>query len=212
MADIIVLGWPKRTGFIDKLIGEKVDSILSNTDKTTFICHLEKPLVLHKRIVIAAPPLTEHEKGFELWFSKIAKLAQELSIPIRLYCNELTEKSIGKITKKLKLSASITVGHFSDWEDFLILARNIHVDDLFILVSARKGAASYMAVLENLPTKLEKHFSANSRLVIYPQQFNQNYGSERYDDITAEPLNKGIETIQKIGKGIGSIFKKGNNE
>jgi nucleotide-binding universal stress UspA family protein len=212
MADIIVLGWPKRTGFIDKLIGEKVDSILSNTDKTTFICHLEKPLVLHKRIVIAAPPLTEHEKGFELWFSKIAKLAQELSIPIQLYCNELTEKSIGKITKKLKLSASITVGHFSDWEDFLILARNIHVDDLFILVSARKGAASYMAVLENLPTKLEKHFSANSRLVIYPQQFNQNYGSERYDDITAEPLNKGIETIQKIGKGIGSIFKKGNNE
>jgi hypothetical protein len=86
------------------------------------------------------------------------------------------------------------------------------VDDLFILVSARKGAASYMAVIENLPTKLEKHFPSNSKLVIYPQQFNQNYGNERYDDITAEPLNKGIETIQKIGKGIGSIFKKGNNE
>src|SRR5690606_23083346 len=46
MADIIVLGWPQRAGFIDKLIGEKVESILSNTDKTTFICHLIKPMVL----------------------------------------------------------------------------------------------------------------------------------------------------------------------
>jgi Kef-type K+ transport system membrane component KefB len=213
IADIIVLGWPKRTGFIDKLIGEKVDNILSNTDKTTFICHLEKPLVLHKRIVIAAPPLAEHENGFELWFSKIAKLAQELSIPIQLFCNELTEKSIGRAVKKSKLSASITVSHFSDWQDFLILARNIHEDDLFVLASARKGATSYMAVLENLPTKLEKHFPSNSRLVIYPQQFIQNYGSERYDDINAEPLNKGIETMKKIRKGIGNIFKKkGRNE
>src|SRR5690606_20328370 len=25
MADIIVLGWPQRTGFFDKLIGEKID-------------------------------------------------------------------------------------------------------------------------------------------------------------------------------------------
>jgi hypothetical protein len=68
-------------------------------------------------------------------------------------------------------------------------------------------------VLENLPTKLEKHFPSNSRLVIYPQQFIQNYGSERYDDINAEPLNKGIETMKKIRRGIGNIFKKkGHNE
>lgn len=42
MADMIVLGWPHRAGFIDKLIGEKVDSIINNTTKTTFICHFEK--------------------------------------------------------------------------------------------------------------------------------------------------------------------------
>src|SRR5690554_93444 len=54
-ADIIILGWPERAGFIDKLIGEKMNSILSNTTKTTFICHIEKPLAVHKRIVVAAP-------------------------------------------------------------------------------------------------------------------------------------------------------------
>ncbi len=212
MADIIVLGWPQRSGFFDKLIGEKVDSILSNTDKTTFICHLEKPLVLHKRIVIVSPPLTEHENGFDLWLNKIAKLAQELSIPIVLYCNESTEKSVQKVFKKAKLTASITVSPFTDWDDFLVLSRHIHADDLFVLVSARKGSTSYIGILENLPTKLEKHFTANSRFVIYPQRDTDDLSSEQYDDISTEQLNKGIEAVQKIGKGIGSFFKKKDNE
>jgi Kef-type K+ transport system membrane component KefB len=212
MADIIILGWPQRTGFIDKLIGEKVDGILSNTDKTTFICHLEKPLVLHKRIVIVAPPLTEHENGFDLWLGKTAKFAQELSIPIILYCNEATEKAVQKSFKKAKLTPSITINSFTDWDDFFVLSRHIHKDDLFILVSARKGATSYISVLENLPTKLEKHFTTNSRLVIYPQQFTDNLSSEQYADISTEPLNKGIEAVQKIGKEIGSFFKNKNNE
>ncbi len=207
MADVIILGWPRRKGFINKLIGEKVDSILNNTDKTLFICHLEKPLVLHKRIIVAAPPLTEHEHGFDLWATKIAKLAQELSIPIIMYCNEATEKAIQKLFKKSKLTATILMKPFSDWEDFLILSRNILVDDLFVLVSARKRATSYLPIMENLPAKLEKHFPTNSRFLIYPQEYADSLSNEHYNDITAEPLNKSIEAVQKISKGIGSIFK-----
>ncbi len=211
MADIIVLGWPQRTGFIDKLIGEKVDSILSNTDKTIFICHLEKPLVLHKRIVVAAPPLTEHENGFGLWVTKIAKLAQELSIPILLHCNEATGKAVDKLFKKAKLTASITAKTFSEWEDSLVFSKDVKSEDLFVLVSARKGATSYLGVLDNLPVKLEKHFAANSRFVIYPQQYVDNISNEQYNNISSEPLNMGIEAVQNIGKSIGSIFKKNDN-
>lgn len=208
MADIIVLGWPQRSGFIDKLVGEKVDSILNNISKTIFICHLEKPLVLHKKIVIAAPPLAEHENGFSLWFTKMVKLAKELSIPIQLHCNEATQNAVERLLKSAKLTASLTIRPFTDWEDFLVLSRDIKKDDLFVLVSARRGAASYMGVLENLPSKLEKHFADNSRFVIYPQQYTDNLSYEYHNDISTEPLNKGIEAVQKIGKGIGSIFRK----
>ena len=69
-----------------------------------------------------------------------------------------------------------------------------------------------MAALENLPSKLEKHFLSHNRIVIYPQQFKHNHAIEYYEDITAEPLNKGIETIQKIGKSIGNLFKKDDSE
>ncbi|NUM41547.1 MAG: universal stress protein, partial [Leptospiraceae bacterium] len=211
MADIIVLGWPKKTGFIDKLIGEKVDSILTNTDKNTFICHLVKPLILHKRIVIASPPFSEREKGFENWLLKIAKLAQELSLPISLYCNELTGKAFEDRFKKFKFASAVSINQFSEWEDFLVLARNIHENDLFVLVSARKSAPSYMSVLENLPIKIEKHFKANSKLLIYPEQYNPD-GLQQGYDIATEPLNMGIETIQKITKGIGNLFRSKKND
>ncbi|HEY9221142.1 MAG TPA: cation:proton antiporter [Lutibacter sp.] len=213
MADIIILGWPQRSGLMDKLIGEKVDSILNNTDKTTFICHFEKPLVLHKRVAIVIPPLGEHENGFEQWYTKMSKLAQELSIPILLCCNETTRNSVNKLMKKARLTASIVPYLFEDWDDFFVLSKVINPDDLIVLVCARKGAASHMNVLENLPSKLEKHFEKNSRIVIYPQQFSMAYSMERYEDnITPEPLRKGIEAAQKIGRGIGSIFKKDDQE
>jgi hypothetical protein len=207
MADIVILGWPKRAGFIEKLIGEKFRGILSNTDKTTFICSLEKPLVSHKRILVAAPPLAEHEKGFDIWLKKIAKFAIELSVPIVVFCDKATENAVRKSVKKAKLNASITINQFVDWEDFLVLSRHIHEDDLFILVSARKGATSYIGALEQLPTKIEKYFATNNRIIVYPQRLANDVTTQHYADITSEPLNKGFDAVQKIGKGIGSLFK-----
>lgn len=211
MANIIVLGWPARTGLLDKLIGEKTESILDNTDKTVFICDLVKPLILHKRIFVVVPPLAEHENGFNLWIVKIAKLAQELSIPLSLNCNTTTRKAVDKFLEQARLSVNMTISFFDDWEDFLVISREINEEDLFVLVSARKGSASYINVLEKLPSKLEKHFSLNSKFVIYPQQFDNSYATQRYEDISSQPLNIGIETIQKLGKDIGNIFKKENN-
>ena len=212
MADIIVLGWPQRSGFLDKLFGVKIESILNNTDKTTLICFLEKPLELHKRIVLAVPPLAEHENGFGLWLTKFAKLAHELSIPIHAHCNEATEKSMKKFLNKQKLSASLNVSLFNDWDDFLVLARNIHADDFIVLVSARRGATSYTSILDGLPLKIEKHFSDNSRVIIYPQQYDGNINLENYSEVSTETLNRGIEVVQKIGKEIGSMLKKKNQE
>lgn len=181
MADIIVLGWPQRSGFIDKLLGEKVDSILNNTGKTVFICHVEYPLFMHKRIIMAVPPLAELENGFGLWFAKMAQLASELRIPIQFYCNDETKKAGERLFRKLKNKAFICFQSFALWEDFLILAREIHNDDLIVLVSARKSATSYMGFLEKLPSKLEKYFPANSMLVIYPQQYDDGSMTGKYE-------------------------------
>ncbi|MCC6541597.1 MAG: cation:proton antiporter [Flavobacteriales bacterium] len=208
MSDLIVIGWTQRAGILDKLFGEEMDHLLSHTNKTVFVCHFEKPLAIHKRMVVITPPLAEFEYGFHQWFNTLAKLAQELSIPIQLYCNEATENAVKRTMAKAKLTASLTTKSFVDWEDILVLARDIQPDDILVCVSARKGATSYMGPMENLPSKLERYFASNSRVIIYPQQFDNHLSGDQYEDISTESLSKGIEVAQRISKGIGSIFKR----
>lgn len=202
IADIIILTWPNKRALIEKL-----ENLLSKVNKTLFFCDFEKPLVLHKRIFLVVPPLAEHETGFDFWFNKVARLAQELSIPIQLYCNAATGKSIETYYRKSRFTATLHFNHFDDWDDVLILSRFIDENDLFILASSRRNGISHMYFLDSLPNKLQKYLPLNSKIIIYPQQNVQDYDSTNYE-APVETLSKGLETIQWIGKGIGNIFKK----
>ncbi|MCC6317598.1 MAG: cation:proton antiporter [Gemmatimonadaceae bacterium] len=209
MVDLIVLRWPKRTGFLDRLLGEtKLGAILQNVDKAVFVAHIAEPLVTHKRLVCVVPPLAEYEQGFEQWTGKLWKLAQELSLPVVVHCNAATGEAVTKAMERARSTVALGVIPFEDWEDFLILARDVRPSDLLVLVSARKGSTSYLGVLDNLPAKLEKYFASNNRVVIYPHQPIGRHGIEDYSDFNAEPLQMGIDAVQRIGKTIGSVFRK----
>jgi len=80
---------------------------------------------------------------------------------------------------------------------------------MLLIITARKGSVSFLNVMENWPSRLEKHFEHNSKIMVYPRQHSFNYVSEQYEDITGGPILKGIETI---GKGIESIFNLGKND
>lgn len=205
MADIILVGWPQKTGFLNKLLGEKMDSIIHTVDKCLFIGHFEKPLVSNKRIIIITPPLAQYENGFTLWLTKIAQLARELSLPVIHYGAKKTYQAIQDKGQQLNLNIAVIFREFNDWEDFLILSKDIHADDLIVLVSSRKGAISYINVFDNISVKLEKYFEQNSKLMIYPAQYESTDFTDNFDEVPTGPLTKGLETI---GRGIGQIFKK----
>jgi Kef-type K+ transport system membrane component KefB len=170
LSNIIILGWPGKAGILDKLIGEKISSIISNVDKTVFICHLDKLLINHKRIIVATPPFAEKENGFEIWLQKISKLSQELSIPIVHFGGASTQDSIRDKIKQKHLSTSISFKVLNNLEDLLDSSADIKDDDLLVLVSARKYSVSYLNFLDNIPNKLEKSFTNNNKIVVYPQQ------------------------------------------
>ena len=207
-ADVLIFGWPKKSGFFEKLMGEKIDSIINNIDKNIFISSLEKPLVSCKRIVIVSPELCEKENGFNVWLDKASKLAQELSLPVVHFGNSKTQEAIEKSIHKKGLNISITFKTFQEWEDFLILSKEILNDDLLIVVSARKGSVSYNNELDTIPNKLEKHFDNNNKFIIYPQQNSLVNQDEIFNHINSQKLNKSIEAIGQFSKGLGSILKK----
>lgn len=168
IADLVIFGWPSEKGLTDKLIGKKMERIIAATDKTSFITHFGQPLATHKRIFVIVPELAQEEPGFLLWLKKLEVLSKELSVPMVFNCHETTKKAIAAELKNLKTDTPVNYHIFSDWNDFLILGRDMLEEDIIVLVSAKKGSKSYQNVLSSIPVKLEKYFFNKSRIIIYP--------------------------------------------
>jgi len=208
MAETIMFQWPEGSSLTDRKSDMRLESILEQIEKTVFICHINKPASSYKRIVVVAPPYSEKESDFGLWMAKTIQLASELKIEMVFFSNGTTRGAIANALIVLKNHVSNELRPFDDWDDFLILSRFIREDDVLLFVGARKGSFSYNQQLDSIPAKLEKYFSRNTRILIYPAQISSRSIIDSYGDITHEPLNIGLEAVQKIGKEIGNIFKK----
>lgn len=168
MSDIVILGWPGKVGVLEKLVGDKVDLIIKNMDKNLFICHLEKKMITHKRIVVVSPPLAEKELGFDIWVNKVVQLSKELTLPVLHIGHPETQHLISS-NKKLK--ANFTYKEFVDWSDPLACGDEIKENDIFIFVSAHPGYVSHIPVLDNMPTRIERRFPDVSRIVVFPKRY-----------------------------------------
>lgn len=167
---------------------------------------------MHQRIILISPPLAEKESGFIIWLQKMLLMSYELSLPIVHYGEAKTQEAIKIQMKRKSVKTSITYHQFDDWDDFLILSRRIHSEDIIVLISARRGYVSHMNVLDNLPSKLEKHFEKNSKILIYPQQVTHQNLSEVYDEISSVPISRSIEAFERVGKSLGNLFRKKREE
>jgi hypothetical protein len=76
------------------------------------------------------------------------------------------------------------------------------------MTACRPGTVSYDAQMDVIIQGVEIAFENNDYLLIYPGTINADPSYSNYDDISTTPLAVGVETIQKIGREVGSIFKK----
>ncbi len=210
MADIILLDWFEKTGVVDFILGEKVSAILKSSEKAIFLAKITKPLISHDQIIVLVPALSEMESGFIQLFQKLSKLANELSIPMLVFCNDKTKLYIKSLLFRKRWHATVKFEMFNDWDDFLVLSRFINEKDLLVLLSSRRGAISYFPLVENIPGKIKKHYPDHNFIVCFPKQNNLQEITQmgNVDLTTPGVINTGIETIQKIGKGIGDLLKK----
>ena len=166
MSDIVIMGWPGKVGFLEKLLGDKVDLIIKNMDKNLFMCHVNHKLIDHQRIVVISPPLVEKEDGFALWVDKVAKISSELTIPVIHIGDPETQQIISQDKK----ASNFTFHSFNDWSNPFSFGEVIKKSDLIILISAHQGYVSHIPILDNIPTRLERKYPDNSRIVIFPKQ------------------------------------------
>ncbi|KAA5542996.1 cation:proton antiporter [Adhaeribacter rhizoryzae] len=174
LADSIVLAWPKRASILERYIGDKTETILTHTNKNIFICHLEKPIISLKRIVLVCLPLTELEVGFPVWLGKILKLATELSLPVSCYCNQHTQEAITYILTQSNSTITPEFTQLQKEDAIWSVEKFVQINDLLVVTAARKDALSYQPIVDAIPKWLEKEFSEINKIIIYPKRHDAN--------------------------------------
>ncbi|MFC3197411.1 cation:proton antiporter [Parapedobacter deserti] len=200
-ADGILLGWPSKPGIIEKMVGEKTESILNQTDTNLFMCHVDQPLITQKRIVAFFPPLSESELGFDFCMEKILRLSLELTVAIHYVCAARTETAIADYLKRNKNSTRVFFSYHDEWEDLAELRKFVKENDLIVFVSSRQGEVSYRHSFDGIPKKLGRVYAQHNRILIFPSR-RTGYSLDEYEDVSTAPI------LQRIGRGIGSMFTK----
>ncbi len=208
--DIVVLNDNKNMNLLKRIVGDDREHLLDVCEKTIFFCQLERAFVSYDRIVLICPPYAELESSFSSWCERILRLAKELNITIEIYGTPEMHDAFTRVSKQVKIFAEISFVPLVETEDFFLVNNKGSEEDLVIFVSARSGSVSYYSGVDSFLTKLEKAMPTNDQILIYPSQEIEDNLFIGYDDISTTPILKGVETIQKIGKEVGSIFKKGN--
>jgi hypothetical protein len=192
-------------------LGPITEQILKHTSETVFIYKSVQPFNTLKQIIAAVTPKAELEPGFAHWYAKLATIAKEAGLPLQIYGTKETIKELQELQNTMKPEGKIDFQEFHNWDDFLILSREVRKNDLLVIVSSRKGHDSYQAQLEKLPYYLSTYFMANSFMMLYPQQVERGLkmNDVQYMDGTlAETISEKVASVGKA-KGLWKGLFKG---
>jgi Kef-type K+ transport system membrane component KefB len=208
VTDVVVLNDSRKMNLLKRIVGDDRAHLMDVCDKTIFFCQLDHPSVSYERILVVCPKFAELETSFSLWVERILRLAKQLNLKIELYATHSTYEKWLKVGEANRILVTTKLIEIEEVDDFYLLHSSRSEEDIIIFCGARPGAVSYQQGLDSFPAKLEKGYPDNDLIIIYPSQHSLDniYGS--YDDFDAVAITKGVEAIQKIGKEVGSIFKK----
>jgi len=151
-----------------------LDRIIDETTVQLLICKLNFPVNTIKRLVVAISANAEHEAGFPGWVNTILQLTKEAGARLTIYSTEKTFKALNDYNTNSDAAIEIFFIPFYDWDDFLILTKEIEKNDLFMAVLARQHTLAYHPGMDKIPRYLSRYFKEVSFAVLYPEQIWTN--------------------------------------
>lgn len=196
-------------------IGVTTQRILLKNENTVWIYNCVQPFNTLRKIILAASPDAEAEEGFVHWVNKILLLCRNSGLPLTIYSNSATKQNIRIINENSSKPLNIEFVHLDDWSEFLIICRELNPNDIFLIVSSRKGGLSYDKQLDRLPHYLTKYFQQKSYILLYPQQsitYSKLNDIHQEDNNLIDLLSEGRKIAGRAGSFIGRILLgKGKN-
>jgi nucleotide-binding universal stress UspA family protein len=166
----LIMGLHEVKGITDSFLGKLTEGILANCNVTTLIYKPVQPMATIRRHVVVVPARAEREPGFPFWLIKLWNIGRNTGASLVFYAPGQTLSTLRKIHDKYPVAAEFN--EFDDWDDFLIMARDLKADDNLFVVMSRKNHLSYTRAMERVPVYLNKYFSPYNFILVFPVQLD----------------------------------------
>ncbi len=178
----VVLGMHRKTNVIDSFLGSKIEQLQRLTNRMLIISRCYIPINTVTRIVVYVPPKAEYETGFPRWVKALASLSVELGCRIIFYCDKNIVRLIRGVISRAGIETRDEYYPTDGTDDFILISGKVLDDDLFVTIAARANSVSYSTAMTEMPDFLQRYFSNNNLMIIYPEQFGENANIESFID------------------------------
>ena len=187
----VIIGLHRRARLIDSFFGDKIESLLRQTNRMVVIVRSFIPVNTVTRIVVAVPRRARFETGFRRWVDALACLTRQVGCRIIFKCDEETWPWINTVIKRGRYGIRAEHDLMSSYDDFVVQANDVLDDDLFVVVSGRRSSISWSSEMDEIPAFLQRYFDRNNLIVLYPGQYDDDQPMTMADmlstDIVASP-------------------------
>jgi Kef-type K+ transport system membrane component KefB len=204
----IILGLHKKQEISDTFLGKLTEGILGKSNVTALIYQSNQPLNTITRYIIVIPKNAEKEMGFAFWLLRVWNIGRNTGAKLMFFGSNDTLKYIQQVHLKYSLEAEFV--EFEDWDDFLIISKDLKEDDALVVIMSRKNGVSFDPIMEKLPKYLNKYFNKNNYILLYPMQFDfDGKDFTKYGGTSLlNPILEGVHNLENFGETIGKLFKK----
>ncbi len=167
----IVTGWRGDVVSYPFVFGKTLDSLIDNTTQMIFVSRCLLPVNTMKRVVMAVPPLIDHQPGFATAVNAIKTLTHQLDASILTVSVPPTMDNVKQIVKDTPPKIQESEVELESWDQLMPwLDDNLSEDDLLIVISVRKGRLAWQPNLSRIPRLLNQHFSEFNHVMVYPPE------------------------------------------
>ena len=195
----ILIGMHMHPEVSQKFWGEIHQSLFNGLNSQIIMARLTQPLTTIRRIQVAVPSRAQFEPGFYRWLERLCRLGSNLECHTEFFGREDVLPLIENYVLSRHHDMRVSYTKMAHWAEMPNLAASISPDNLFVVVTARKGTVSYKNALEFLPDEITRHFSGTNIMIIFPDQHG-----DAMDEMTfAQPQHTEDQSAyETIGKWI----------
>ena len=144
--------------------------LIEHDSKSAVVYHPAQPINTINRILVAVPRFAEKEHDFISCFGLIRRLSSQIGAKVVFFTNMDTQRALQAFCRRKGKYLRASYREMEDWEDVLMIAKQMQLDDMIIMINARPSTPSYNPLFEQVPDMLNRFFADHSYMLIYPEQ------------------------------------------